>query len=123
MSTATVTMAYSEFQALQETRKAAEEESARLKAKLMEAKIEASDPRLLALSRAALEVVRYAVSSLPPESNRGWPFEALMVISEQVPHMPDASPDNEELALTLKVFAKECEDHERRRALLSGHHK
>lgn len=117
MSTATVTMEYAEFQELQNKRKEAEEEISVLKKQITEAKISASDPHLLALSRAAIDVVRFAVASLPPESHKGWPFESLARVAEQIPHMPDATVDHTELAMTLTTFAKECEDHERRRQL------
>lgn len=115
MSTATVTIPYDEFQAIQNEKRQAEEQVADLKRQVTEAKISASDPHLLALSRAALDVVRYAVASLPPESNMGWPFESLRAVAEEVEHMPDATPDHAELAMTLRTFATECEDHERRR--------
>ena len=117
MSTATVTVEYAEFQELQNKRREAEEEVAALKKQITEAKISASDPHLLALSRAAIEVVRFAVASLPPEAYAGWPFESLAQVAEQVPHMPDATADHTELSMTLKTFAKECEELERRRML------
>ncbi len=117
MSTATVTMEYAEFQELQNKRKEAEEEVAALKAQITEAKIKASDPHLLALARGALDVVRYAVASLPPESHRGWPFESLTQVADHVIFMPDATPDHTELAMTLRTFATECKVHEHRRSL------
>lgn len=85
-------------------------------AQLVGQKIEASDPQLLALSKAAIDIVRYAVASIPPESNVGWPFESLRVVAEYLEQMPDATRDHIETAQTFRIFAKECEDHERRRA-------
>lgn len=114
-ATATVSIPYSEFQEIQDKRKEAELEAAKLKEQITQAKIAASDPHLLALSRAALEVVRYAVASMPPESNPGWPYEALRVVAAEVVNMPDATPDHSDLATTFKIFATECEQHEERR--------
>lgn len=116
-ATASVTIPYHEFQELQEAKRKAELEAATLKQQITDQKIEASDPHLLALSRAAVEIVRYAVSSLPPESNKGWPFESLRTVAAELPSMPDATHDHGELAQTLVIFSKECEDHERRRQL------
>lgn len=114
-TTAQVTIPYNEFQELQKAREIAETEVARLGALITEQKIEACDPHLFKLARAALDVIRYAVGSLPPESNKGWPFESLRVVADELVHMPDATPDHNELSMTFKTFSRECEDHERRR--------
>ncbi len=112
---ASVTIPYSEFQALQKSKQAAETAMAEMRAQIAAQKIEASDPQLLALSRAALDIVRYAVATIVPESNVGWPFESLRVFATYLEQMPDATQDHFEMAQTFRIFAKECEDHERRR--------
>lgn len=114
---ATVTMDLSEYQTLQKQKETTEIENSKLREQIIEAKISSSDPHLLAFSRAALDIVRYAVASLPPESNIGWPFESLRVVAEEILRMPDAGPTHEELAFTFRTFAQECEEHERRRKL------
>lgn len=115
MTTATVTIPYDEFQEIKEAKKTAEEKASKLIEEVKQAKIESSDPHLFALAQAALDVVRYAVASLPAESNIGWPFESLKIVAYEVLNMPNATPDHIELSMTLSSFAKECEEHERRR--------
>ena len=112
---ATVTMDLGEYQQLHEAKKATEIENAQLKQQNIDAKIASSDPHLVAFARAALDIIRYAVASLPPESNKGWPFESLRVIADEVVNLPDAGSTHDELSLTFTTFATECEDHERRR--------
>lgn len=114
--TATVTLPYSEFEEIQRLKREAEERAAKADEKISEARVRASDQNLLRLARAAVEVVRFAVASLPPESNRGWPFEAIRAIAAAIPLMPDATQDHIELAQTISTFAIECERHENRRA-------
>ncbi len=114
---ATVTIPYNELQEINEARQKAEIKVSNLMEQLRQNEIRNSDPNVLALANAALDVVRYAVSSLPPESNKGWPFVALRTIAAELPQMPDAVPDHTEFAQTLIIFAKECEAHERRRAM------
>jgi hypothetical protein len=115
MSNATVTIPYSEFQVLQDARAAAEREIATLKDQIRENKIEANNPVVLLVAREALEVVRYAVASLPAESNKGWPARALRVIAKHLPSMPDATQDDHELASTFVYFANEVDLFEKRR--------
>lgn len=115
MTTATVTIPYDEFQEIKDAKRQAEEKASKLIEDVKQAKIQSSDPHLFALAKAALDIVRYAVASLPPESNFGWPFESLKVVAAKVLDMPDATPDHIELSMTLSSFAKECEEHERRR--------
>jgi hypothetical protein len=117
--TATVTIPYSEFEEIQKARQAAEERAAKAEVLVATTKVEKCNQHLLALSRAAIEIVRYAVASLPPESNRGWPFEALRSVAAELPHAPDATQDHTELAQTLSTFAIECERQERRRGGIS----
>jgi hypothetical protein len=112
---ASVTIPYTDFEAIQTARKAAEREVAELRERIRENKIEASDPTVLLVAREALEVARYAVASLPPESNKGWPARALRVIAEHLPSLPDATQDDHELASTFIYFANEIDLYEKRR--------
>lgn len=118
--TATVTIPYAEFEAIQKERQRAEERAAAAEQKLIDVKVEQCDQVLLALSLASLEIVRYAVSSMPPESNRGWPYEELKKISASLPKAPFAVDDHVTLAATLGTFATECERHELRRRATEG---
>lgn len=117
---ATVTIPYGEFQAIQEARRIAEVAAADLRQQISETKIAASDPVLLVVARSAIEVVRFAVASLPPESTRGWPTEALKRVAANLPSMPDAVQDDQELAITLMSFARECDHFEQRRNALGA---
>jgi hypothetical protein len=115
MTTATVSIPYSEFQAIKEAREKAEQEVATIKRQITEEMIEASNQETRIVARAALEVARFAVANLPPEVTIGWPTEALRAIAKSLPSMPDATLDDPELAITLDHFAMECERFEARR--------
>lgn len=108
-ATATVTIPYNEFQAIQDAKIKAELETAAIKEQLTSRKIESSDATLLFVARAAIEVVRFAVANLPPETTKNWPTEALRKIAVRLSSMPDASPDDQELSITLFGFADECD--------------
>jgi hypothetical protein len=111
---AAVTMGLDEFQSLQDARMKAELEVAKLKQQITEQKITASDPILIVVARAALEVTRFAIANLPPESTVHWPTDALRSIGDNLPSMPDASHDDQEFAITMITFAEECDRFERR---------
>ncbi len=85
-----------------------------LRKQISMAKVEASDSDLLKITRTSLEIVRFAVANLPPESTMHWPTAALRVISAYLPYMPDGTIDDEELSITFQSFAKECETYEAR---------
>ena len=118
MTTATVSIPYTEFQAIKEARSKAESEIVRLQKQITDEKVAASDHGMLMVARAALDVARFAVANLPPESTLDWPFESLRLIAKCLPAMPDVSPDDAELAVTLDHFATECERFETRRRVL-----
>lgn len=117
-TTATVTVPYNEYQAIQEAKLQAELETAKLRQQLTSSKIEASDAALFEIARAAIEIVRFAVGNLPPESTKHWPIAALRVVASRLPLMPDAGVDDQELALTLVNFAHECDVYEKRGKVL-----
>jgi hypothetical protein len=115
MQSATVNIPLSELMELQKAREAAELEASKLHEKLRQTATTASDPLLLAMTRAGIEITRFAVAHLPPESTKGWPLDAMRTIAESLSTMPGASIDDGELAVTLTNFAKECEVFEQRR--------
>ena len=112
---ASVTIPYSEFQAIQDARRDSDRKIVELTEQIRHSKIDASDPTLLIVAREALEVARYAVASLPAESNKNWPGRALRSIAKHLPSMPDATADDLELASTFIYFADEIDLYEKRR--------
>jgi hypothetical protein len=100
---------------LQKARETAEQEASNLREQIRQGATTSSDQLLLAMTRAGIEVARFAVSHLPPESTKGWPLAAMRTIAENLPTMPGASIDDGELAVTLTNFVKECEVFEQRR--------
>lgn len=123
MSNATVSIPLDEFQQMQTARKEAEVEAARLRQQLTTAKTEASDQAMMSATRAAIEIVRFAVAYLPAEDTKGWPTGALHQLAKALPQLPDATADDNELATTLTSFSRECEEFERRRQVISPQNK
>ncbi len=113
-----MTIDLGEFQALQDAKTKAELALSQMQQEIITKKIEASDAVLYSISRAALEIVRFAVANLPPESIKGWPTMALRTIACELPAMPDTVNDDKEFALTLSVFADECDRYEHRGKVL-----
>lgn len=115
---ATVTIPYSDFEAVTRARNEAILKVAELEAKLKERAIVSSDQVLLAVAHAGIEIARYAIASLPAESNKHWPATALRTIAANLSKMPGASADEESLALTFGYFADEVDLYEHRRKSL-----
>jgi hypothetical protein len=115
MQSATVNIPLSELMELQRAREVAELEASKLREQLRQETTAASDQVLLTMARAGIEVMRFAVANLPPESTKGWPLEAMRTIATNLPLMPGATIDDGELSVTLASFAKECEVFEQRR--------
>ena len=119
MSTATMTLSFSEYQALLDDKKKLVEEAADLQRQLTAAKLEDPSGRLapvLAFARDCLTVTRYAVANLAPELSVGWPFVELRRIATALPSLPDATINDRDMAIDLHAFARDCEAHETRRA-------
>lgn len=114
-SNATVTIPLTEFMEVQNARAAAEQKAAALEKQLNEAKIAANDATTYAIARDALEVVRFAIGNLPPETTRGWPVSKLRALSENLPKLDGASQDDQEYAITMRYFADEIEKCEAQR--------
>lgn len=108
-SNATVTIPLTEFMEVQNARAAAEQKAAELEKKLSGEKIAANDATTYAIARDALEVVRFAIGNLPPETTRGWPVEKVRALSENLPKLDGATQDDQEYAITMRYFADEIE--------------
>lgn len=118
MQSATLTMTLADYQELLNARKRAEQEVADVREELARAKL--VDPTntiagLTKFARDCLTVAQYAVANLPPELNKGWPYEALIRVCENIDVLPDCSTNDRDMAIDVINFAKDCEDHEIRR--------
>jgi hypothetical protein len=103
-----------EYQGILIARKTAETRAAALEAELIRVKLEDPANRLAplnALARAQLEVIRFAVANLTPETTRGWPTKALERIAALLPTMPDVTADDRDLATELLSFMRDCESY------------
>ena len=114
---ATVNIPLSEFQEIQKARTDAENEVIRLKAQIQSSEIKSSDQTLLSVAKAGIEITRFAVANLPAESTKAWPTKELQTIAELLPSMPGSTTDDQELAVTLNSFSRECEFFESRRRI------
>jgi hypothetical protein len=118
MQSATLNMTLTDYQELLNARKRAEQEAADVRAELAAAKL--VDPTgvvtgLNAFARDCLTIAQYAVANLPPELNKGWPYEALLRICENIDILPDYTVNDRDMALDVINFARDCEAHEIRR--------
>lgn len=114
-----VNLTLDDYNSLLEARRNAENEAADLRKQLREAKLATGgDDRVRVLTqsvRNALEVVRFAVANMPPETVRGWPWTKLVAVSHDIEVLPDADSDDVSFAIELRKFAVECEKIERQR--------
>lgn len=108
-STATVTIALSELTEIQRARETAEQRAAVAEQSLREGKIAANDATTYAVARDALDVVRFAIANLPPETTRGWPVEKLRSLAENLMKLDGATTDDNEFAITMRYFADEID--------------
>lgn len=113
---AKIEMPLEEYQALANARDAAQREVEHLRAALIDAKlsavVEGSDTNLrkiVTLTRALLDVTRFAVGQLPPETNKGWPIKSLKTAGELLQVLPDHTTDDVSIASEFRAFAKEAE--------------
>jgi len=117
---ASVTLTGVEYDELKNARRDAENQVADLRHQLAAAKLISGDPFIIAalteITRKALDVVRFAVGNLPPETVVGWPSPALREIAVRLPMLPNYSPDDAEVAGELIGFAQDCERWARYRA-------
>lgn len=67
----------------------------------------------VATARAALPVVRFAIANLLPENVRGWPTAALRELAERLPKLADATQDDVEFAMDMRMRADEIDKFER----------
>jgi len=108
-----------EYNSLISGREAAEREANNLKIEL--ARVRNEDPAnriapLNELARSMLEIVRFAVANLNPESTRSWPAKALERVATLMPAMTDfTSADDGVLAHEFRAFAGDCREYAQRR--------
>jgi hypothetical protein len=119
-TTAQITISLDEYNAVIAGRQQAEADAQKLREQLVEAKL--ADPAgrvlsLTALARTCLEIVRFTVGNVPPDSGLRWPRAALLKVADLLPVLPDYTVDDRELATEFKVFAREVGDVERRRGV------
>jgi hypothetical protein len=118
MKSVTLTISMEEYQALIEGRNKAEREAAEANAQAIAARM--SDPtatveKVTAFARQCLTVVNYAVANLPPEVNKGWPYEALTRVCEMMNVLPDFGPNDRDMAIDMLNFANDAKTLELRR--------
>lgn len=118
-----IEMTMEEFKQIENDRDDARKEVARLRAELIDTKlnavIEGSDTNLkkiVTLTRALLDCTRFAVGQLPPETNKGWPIASVKRASELLSVLPDHAVDDISIASEFRAFAVECERIENVRA-------
>lgn len=124
MSGATVTIDYAQFQEIQNKRNDAEKRVAELEAQVAKLKLagggDVSVEKLTLLARQLMEIARFAVGNLPPESTRGWPVGALTTSANLLKELPDHTIADQEMGIEWMSFASEAERFERRRQMLKG---
>ena len=113
---AEITMTLEEYKKLDSARDEALREVSTLRAQLVDAKLSAvvdsnqtSIRRIVELTRALLEISRFAVGQLPPETNKGWPIESVKRASVLLVELPDSTVDDVSIASEFRAFAIECE--------------
>lgn len=114
-----VTLSFEEYANIKLARETAEAEAAGLRADLVKAKNEDPSGRinqLGELARELIQVLRFAVGNLPPETTRHWPFRSLEAAAKLLPWLPDFTPDDNTLAIELKAFANEVMKYEAQRS-------
>ena len=116
------TLTNEEYQDLLHRRQEAENEAARLREELKAARGDALalgnklSGTLLITARASIEIVRFAVANLPPQTIKGWPTKALFTVADGLSALPEFDTEHRDLAIELKAFAREADALERERA-------
>lgn len=119
---ATITLPLTEWNTLIADKQALANEIAELRKLLDEARLDgvarpgnSNGKKLDALVRNAIDVVRYAVSNLPPECTPGWPVEALRTVAENIEALPTYDNIDRDLRVELLAFVEQAEENEDRR--------
>lgn len=124
MSGATVTIDYAQFQEIQNKRNDAEKRVAELEAQVAKLKLagggDVSVEKLNVLARSLMEIARFAVGNLPPETTRGWPISMLRISVDHLKELPDYTIADQELGIEWLSFSREVERFEQRRQMLKG---
>lgn len=114
----TVTMDLNDYELIQEKRKTAEMEVEKLKRELVDARLGNTTDlarQMVDAFRSSLEVARYATGMCGPEFSRKWPMKDLIKVADSIDLMPDISPQEHELAIEFRSFAREIERWDRLR--------
>ena len=115
---ATLNITLNDYNALMQARTTAEQDAAQAREEARVARLE--DPsakldRLLVFTRDILDVARFGIAHLPPETVKNWPYETLRRAMRNIDALPDCSTSDRDMALDLVSFARECEVLELRR--------
>jgi hypothetical protein len=113
-----LTISLDEYNALVASKAQADQETAKVRKQLEIAKGVSSDERVARVTKFArhcLEVARFAVANCPPEMIKGWPYQALRGMCDTIESLPDFSTNDRDMAIDLRGFAADCEEHELRR--------
>lgn len=116
---ATLQIPLGEYMELKEQIKKRDEEISKLQVQLTEALL--TDPegrakKIHAALQLALPIVGFAVSSLPPESIRGWPYKELAEFGKVIKEIPGIELYQLEQGKDWVIFAAEVRPFEEARA-------
>lgn len=118
-SKATINLPLSEYMELQKQIGERDAKIAALEAAVRAEQVRDPEGRIVALVgavSAVVPVVQFAVASLPPESVRGWPYQALEKFAACLASIPGGDQHLIELGRDLAIFAREIEPFEKARA-------
>jgi hypothetical protein len=113
-----VKLTMADYQMIIDGRAQAEKDAAALREELKAARmIDPTDTiqKVTTFARDAMVVARFAVSNLPPETIKSWPYETLKRVAETMNVLPDFDTNDRDLTIDLLAFARDCEQYELRR--------
>lgn len=115
---ATVNMSLDEYEVLKARAAKAESETLAVQVELAAAKM--ADPtstvtKVTAFAREALNIARFAIANCPPEVIKNWPYESLRRVCDTINCLPDFDENDRSMALDLREFIGQCEQHAQRR--------
>lgn len=119
LTNATLTVPLGEYMGLREQIQKRDEEIAKLQAALQAERLrdpEDKAKKLFEAIKLALPIVGFAVSSLPPEAIRGWPYQALAAFGKLVQEIPGLEPHMIEQGKDFAIFSSEVKPFEEARA-------
>lgn len=116
---APITISLAQLDEMRAELRASNERHSTLLKELAEAR--SADPtgridKLQELARNLLTIARYAFANLPPSENPKWPTVAVVGVINRLPHLPDFTLDDQVLISEMRLFVRDIEEHEIRRA-------